>query len=102
MYADLSNVARDIFSIIPHRVRVKGRFSLWQNSIGWSQLEPTGETLRNNVDVRKYAQANHGIMAGDKPVLDPTEAENDIELTRDAEERQLHGVAKVLNLLELW
>jgi hypothetical protein len=41
-------------------------------------------------------------LAGDNPVLDTTEAENDIVLKREAEERKLHRMAKVHNFLEMW
>jgi hypothetical protein len=41
-------------------------------------------------------------LAGDNPVLDTTEAENDIELKRVAQERKLHRMAKVHELLEMW
>jgi len=34
-YADLSNVPRDIFSIIPHGVGVEASFSLGQDVFGW-------------------------------------------------------------------
>ena len=52
-YADLSNVARDIFSIIPHGVRVVASFSLGQDGIGWRQSKTTGETLHEMVVVRQ-------------------------------------------------
>jgi len=39
---------------------------------------------------------------GDDPVLDTTEAENAIELKREADERKLHKMAKVHNFLEMW
>jgi hypothetical protein len=45
MYADLSNVAHDIFSIIPHGGRVEASFSLGRNVIGWRQSKTTGEAL---------------------------------------------------------
>jgi len=45
-YADLSNVVRDIFSIIPHGVGVVTRFSLGRDVIGWRQSKTTGKTLR--------------------------------------------------------
>jgi len=51
-YADLSNVARDIFSIIPHGVGVDASFSVGRDVIGWRQLKTTGETLREKVVVR--------------------------------------------------
>jgi hypothetical protein len=40
-------------------------------------------------------------LAGDDPVWDMIDAENDIELTREAEEETLHSMAKVYNLLEM-
>jgi hypothetical protein len=54
-YADLSNVARDIFSIIRHGVGVQASFSLRQDVIGWMQSKTTGETLREKVVVRQFA-----------------------------------------------
>ena len=54
-YADLSNVARDIFSIIPHGVAVEASFSLGRDAIGWRQSKTTGETLREIVIVRQFA-----------------------------------------------
>jgi hypothetical protein len=54
-YADLSNVARDIFSTIPHGVRVEASFSLGRDVIGWRQSKTTGETLRENLVVRQFA-----------------------------------------------
>jgi len=41
-YADISNVARNIFSIIPHGVRVEASFSLGRDNIGWRQSKTTG------------------------------------------------------------
>jgi len=37
-YADLSNVAYDVFSIMPHGVAVEASFSLGPDDIGWRQL----------------------------------------------------------------
>jgi len=54
-YADFSNVARDIFSIIPHGVGVVASFSLGRDVIGWRQSKTTGETLREKVIVRQFA-----------------------------------------------
>jgi len=39
-YTDLSDVARDIFSIIPYGVRVEASFSLGRYVIGWGQSHP--------------------------------------------------------------
>ena len=45
---------------------------------------------------------NNRILAGDNWVLDTTEAENDIELKREAEEKKLHTMAKLHDFLEMW
>jgi len=101
-YSDLSNVARDKFSIIPHGVGVEASFSLGQDIIDWRQSITTGETLREKVVVRQYACANNGILAGDDPVLDRSESNNNLELKREAEEKKLHRMAKVHDFLEMW
>jgi len=100
-YADLSNVAGNIFSIIPHGVAVQASFSLGRDVIGWRQSITTGETLREKVVVRQYARANNGILAGDDPVLDRSETDNGLELKREAEETKLHRMAKVHDFLEM-
>ena len=101
-YADLSNVERDIFSIIPHSVGVEASFSLGRNMIGWRQSKTTGETLRKNIVVRQFARANNELLACDNPVLDTTSTDNDMEMKREAEEKKLHRMAKVHNVLEMW
>jgi len=89
-YNDLSNVAQDIFSIIPHGVGVEASFSLGRDIIGWRQSKTTGETLREKVVVRQFAQANIWILAGADPDLDTMNTENDSEMKKEAEERKLH------------
>jgi len=42
-YDDLSTVARDIISIIPHGVGVEASFSLGRNVDGWRQSKTTGK-----------------------------------------------------------
>jgi len=101
-YADLSNVARDIFSIMPHGVGVEASFSLGRDVIGWRQSKTTGETLREKVVVRQSARANIGILAGTDPELDTMNTENDSEMKKEAEERKLHRMAKVHDFLEMW
>jgi len=71
-YADLSNVARNIFSIIPHGVGVEASFSLWRNVIGGRQSKTIGKTLLIMVVVRQFARVNTEILAGADPLLDPT------------------------------
>jgi len=101
-YPDLSNVARDIFSIIPHGVRVEASFSLGWDVIGCRQSKTTGETLREKVVVRQFARANNGILECTDPELDTTNTENDSEIKKEAEKRKLHRMAKVHDFLEMW
>jgi len=101
-YANLSNMARDIFSIIPHAVGVEASFSLGRDVIGWRQSITTGETLCEKVIVRQFARANNGILAGTDPELDSTHTENDSEMNNEVEERKLHRLAKVHVVLEMW
>jgi len=62
----------------------------------------TGKTLRENVVVRQFAQANDWIFAGNDPAMDATEPEKVLELKREVEEIKLHRMAKVHDLLEIW
>jgi len=102
MYADLSNVARNIFSIIPRGVGVEASFSLGREVIGWRQSKTTGGTLRENIIVEEFARANDGLLAGDDPVLHPTSTDTDMEMKREAVQKKLHPMPKVHNLLEMW
>jgi hypothetical protein len=95
-------VARDIFSIIPCGVGVKVRFSLGRDGIGWRQSTTTGKTLRKKVVIKQFARANTGILAGTAPQLDTTNTENDPEMKKEAEERKLHRMAKVQDVLDMW
>jgi hypothetical protein len=52
-FADLSNVARDVSSIILHRLGVEASFSIVQDVIWRGQSKTTGETLRVRVVVRQ-------------------------------------------------
>jgi len=101
-YADLANVARDIFSIIPHGIGVEASFSLGWDVIGWRQSKTTGENLREEVVVRQFARANKGTLAGTDPELDAKNIENDSEMKTQAEERKLQRMAKVHDFLEMW
>ena len=80
-YTDLSNEARDIFSIIAHGVRVEASFSLGRNVIGWSQSDTTVKTLRDKVVDRQFVRANERILAGADAELARMNTENDSEMT---------------------
>jgi len=101
-YADLSNVAGDIFSIIPHGVGVEASFSLGRDVIGLRQSKTTGETLRDKVVVSQFLGANTGILAGTDRELHTPDTENNSEMKKEAEERKLHRMAKVHDFLEMW
>jgi len=102
MYADLSNVACDIFSIIPHGVGVEASFSHGRDVISWRQSKTTGETLREEVVVTEFARANNRLLAADNPIFDPRSTDNDMEIRREAEEKKLHRMAKVHDFLKMW
>jgi hypothetical protein len=55
MYANLSNVAHDIFSLISLPVRVEAHGSLGRDVIGWMQTNTTGETILEKVIVKQFA-----------------------------------------------
>ena len=101
-YTDISNVAHDIFSIIPHGVEVEASFSLGRDVISWRQSKSTRGTLRGNVVVMQFARANDGILAGTDPELDNANTESDSAMKKEAEERKLHRMAKVHDFLEMW
>jgi len=101
-YADLSSVAHDIFSIIPHRICVGASFSLGQDVISWTESKSTHETVREEVIARQFARANNEIFEGDFAWLDTAEPENDLELNKEAEEMKLRRVANVHHFLEMW
>jgi len=54
-------VAHDIFSIIPHGVRVEARFSLGWDVIGWRHSLSKGETLRGKVVVKQFVEVMIGF-----------------------------------------
>ena len=95
-------MAREIFSNIPHAVRVEASFSLGWDVIGWRQSNTTSGTLGEKVVERQFARANNGMLAGTDPEFDTTNTENDSEMTKEAEERILHRMAKVHVPLEMW
>jgi hypothetical protein len=81
-YTDLSNVVRNIFTILPHGVVVEARLCLGRDVIGWRQSKTTGETLGEKVDVRLFSRANKLTLAGTDPALDTTNTENDLEIKK--------------------
>ena len=101
-YTDLSNVACDIFWIIPHGVRVEASFSLCRDVVGCRQSKITAEALPEKVVVSQFPRANNGILVASNPELDTTKTENNSEMKKEAEERKLPRMAKVHDCLEMW
>jgi len=95
-------VARIIFSIVPHGVRVEVSFSLGRDVSSWRQAITTGETLPEKVVVRQFATANNKILAAGDPALDTTNTESDSEMKKEAEESKLPRMGKVHDFLEMW
>jgi len=87
MYDDLSNIAPDIFPILPYCVTVEASFSLGRDVIGWRQSKTTGGTLQETFVLREFAWANTGILGGDYTALDITETEHKFKLKTEVESR---------------
>jgi len=100
-YGDLCNVTRNVFTNISPGVGVEASFSLAWDVIGWRQSKTTSKTLCEKVVVWQFARANNGILAGDDPALNTTNTDNDLQIKKEAEDRILHRMAKVRNLLEM-
>jgi hypothetical protein len=83
-YSDLANVARNIFSIMSHRVSVEARFSFGPDVIGWRQSKTTGQTLHEKVVVCQFARSNAGLLAGDIPITHHLDPDNDAEIKKEA------------------
>jgi hypothetical protein len=81
---------------------VEASFSHGRDVIGLRQSKTTSETLYENVVVRQLAPANNGILADTDPELDTKNTENNSEMQKEAEERQLHRMANVHDFLEMW
>jgi hypothetical protein len=54
------------------------------------------------VVIKQFARTNTGILAGTAPELDTTNTENNPEMKKEAEERKLHRMAKVHDVLDMW
>ena len=50
----------------------------------------------------QYPQANNGILVSDDTAFDTTNTENDSEINKKAEERQLHRMSEVQTIVTMW
>jgi len=101
-YAEFSNVACELFSIIPDGVGVKASFSLGGDFIAWWTSKTTGKTLCEKFGVRKVAPVNYGILAAADPLMDTTNTEDNSEMKKESEEWKWHRKAKVHDCFEMW
>jgi len=53
------------------------------------------------VVVRQSTWANHGLLASNDPVLDPTSTHHNMEMKREVEEKKLHRTAKLHDISEM-
>jgi hypothetical protein len=61
-----------------------------------------GNTLHKKAIVPKFGQANVGISGSDDQISDTTNIENHWEVNNVGEERTLHDMATVHDMLEMW
>jgi hypothetical protein len=54
------------------------------------------------VIVRQFTGANIKLLAGAEPELDPTSADNNLEMKWEAEQKKLHPMVKVHDFLVMW
>jgi hypothetical protein len=101
-YADHSNVAGDIYSIIPYGVRVEASISLGRHVIGWRQTKTTGETLQEKVIVRQCVGACISIVVCDHVALNTRNSQNPLEMLKEVEKRKLYISANVHDFWEMW
>ena len=60
-----------------------------------------GDTLHEQVVTMQVARPYHRLLAGDIPELDPASDDHDMEMKREAEQKKLHQMAKVHDVLEI-
>jgi len=101
-YTDLPNVACDIFCNILHGVGGQASFDLSQVDIGLGQSKTRWETIPKTSIATQFSQANNVTVAGDGPAFDIMKIELDLEMKNEADERKLHRMANVHNIIAMW
>jgi len=64
--------------------------------------KPQVRPFAKKVVIRQFVQANNVILAGTDLEMDTTNTQNDAEMMKEAEESNLHRIAKVQDWLEMW
>jgi len=102
MHADLSNLASDILSIIPHGVVLEASVSLGPDIMSWRHTKSNGAIFRDTVIATKLDSAIETRFAGDSTVCEAGQPQNDFEFKREGEETKLNKIARVEDVLEMW
>jgi len=98
---DISVMACDILSDIPHHIVLKAILFLGADMVGWWQSHPAGGTLRKIVVVRLFARAYNRRVVSYNPVLNTRNADDDLEMHCESEEKKLHRMGNLHNGLEM-
>jgi len=64
--------------------------------------QPQARLFANRVVVRQFTRANNGIIAGADPELGTMTTENDMQMNKEAEDKTLHRMANIHDLLKMW
>jgi len=80
MYPNISNVTHDMFTIIPHGVKVVAAFCIGSDIIRGKQSITIGRTIHKKVIVSPFAPDSTGMSAFCNPALDATNFGNDLEM----------------------
>jgi hypothetical protein len=78
--------------------RVYGQ--VWNQTDQWLLSKP-GPLVGYPDPSVSLATANNGLLAGAGPAPDTANTDNLLEMKKDAEERKLHRMAKVYDILEM-
>jgi hypothetical protein len=76
--------------MIPYGAGVEASFLLGRNVISWRQSKTTGKSIKENVFLRQFARANHGILVGPDLESYTTNRGNHKEMTKEADEWKSH------------
>jgi hypothetical protein len=74
---------------------------LAQDVISYRQSITAGDTRCKEVIARRSHQVTNGLLAGDDSELNMTNTDNDLEIQREVEQKILHRMAKVHDVMEM-
>jgi len=101
-YADLSNVALDMFSIISHGIRVEASFSLGRDVTGWRQSNTSGEPLWDKMLYESLLEPIADYWLATTQYWVQTALIKKGRWRERRRRRSLHRMSKVYDFLEMW